>query len=483
MGGLMIAYSAAADIHADVEAEERERLKRIDEAWQAYHGDLPPPLKIKRFNDNVTPNFAQVAVDLGASFLFGKDLPFEVALPPAPDGTAGKTEELKESPEEAWLDKAWLANDKGATLLKLALNGGVCGHTFVKIRPKNARTAPFPRLIVLDPASIRPYWDGDDIDDVYKYVQSWREVNKAGKAVARRQVTERADNGLYWMITDQEAPANSVEREKDWRTLGTPERWLYPFSPIEHCQNLPAPNEFWGLSDLEAHIIDLQRAVNFLLSNLQKTIRLFAHPKAYAVGVDANLVTADPDRIEGLPKEADLRYLQAEPFQEPSIALYERLRSALHEVAKVPEVATGKVENIGQLSGLALQILYGPLLAKTGMKRALYGPMLSRINRALLALGGFGDNREVMCLWPDPLPQNTMEQRQVALLDEQLGVSKDTLITKLGYDAEAEAEKKSKERDEAMERAAQAFDRGQGAFGQTGGQQDGNGTQAGRSEE
>jgi hypothetical protein len=441
----MIAF-ASQDIQADMDAAERERQEKIERAWEAYHGDLPKPLKVRFYDDNVTPDFAQVVVDLGVSFLFGKDVPFDVA-----DGDAPS---LAEQPAETWLDACWAANDKAATLIKLGLNGGVCGHTMIKVRPGNPRTAPYPRLIVLDPASVAVTWEDDDIDDVWKFVQSWRAINKAGKPVTRRQVTQRADNGRAWSIVDEEADADGGK----WRTLLT-EVWPYPFAPIFHCQNLPNPNTFWGLSDLEAHLVGMQRALNFTLSNLQKTVRLHAHPKPYIAGGNANDVDASPDKITGLPKDATLGYLQAAAFQEPSLALYERIRSAFHEVAKVPEVATGKVENIGQLSGLALQILYGPLLTKTNTKRALYGPMLARLNSALLALGGFGE-QTVLNIWPDPLPQNTMEQRQVALLDHQLGVSNDTLMTQLGYDAELEAEKRGGERDAAIEQAQTMFSRG-----------------------
>jgi hypothetical protein len=450
---MMLLPVFAQHIYQDADRARLERQQHADQAWRAYYGALEPPLRSSRYNDNVQPNFAQVVVDLGVSFLFGKDLPFEVA------DADGSTAELTESPAEAWLERCWMANEKGATLIKLATNGGVCGHVFVKIARKQPKTAPYPRLVVLDPATITPHWTNDDIDDVWKFVQEWKDIDAyTGKAVLRQQITERALNGQTWTITDRERIPDVAR----WTVTNT-EVWPFPFAPIEHCQNLPAPNEFWGRPDLESHLIDLQRAVSFLASNLQKTIRLHAHPKPWASGVSVDQIDASPDTITGLPPGAEMGYMQADAFQEPSIALYNQLLDALHEVAKVPAVAVGKLENVGQLSGLALQILYGPLLAKTNVKRELYGPMLRRINRALLVVGGLGD-REVTVKWQSPLPQNSMEERQVALLDEQLGASRDTILTRLGYDAAEEAAKKRTESTEAIARARQAFDRGQGAF-------------------
>lgn len=417
---------ASRAILADMDAAERERQERIDWAWRAYHGDLPKPLKSRTFDDNVQPNFVQAIVDLGVSFLFGKDIPFD---------TDPSTEQLAETPEEVYLDAVWAANDKAALLIKLGLNGSVCGHAFLKIK---RRMNDVPRILLLDPATVGVHWDDDDLEDVYRYTQSWRAVNRLGMAVTRRQVTERNDNGLSWTVTDEEASADSGP----WRTLST-ELWPYPFTPIFQCQNLPAPNEFWGLSDLETHVVTMQQALNFTLSNLQKTVRLHAHPKPVAIGVNATDIDASPDKITAIPLGGDLKYMQAAPFQSSSLELYEKLQNALYTVTKTPELAMGKMDNVGQLSGLALQILYGPLLSKTNTKRAMYGPMLQRLNQALLALAGFAADVPIMLQWQNPLPQNGLEERQVAQIDKALGVSTDTILTKLGYDAETEASKRN----------------------------------------
>ena len=63
-----------------------------------------------------------------------------------------------------------------------------------------------------------------------------------------------------------------------------------------------------------------------------------------------------------------------------SLAYYARLKEALHEVSRVPEVATGKLESTGALSGVALQLLYGPLVQATEAKRLTYGEMLTELN-------------------------------------------------------------------------------------------------------
>lgn len=112
--------------------EEIARARRFKTAWEAYYGQHPKPLKVKsgQPDDNVIVNFARVVVDKGVSFLFGQDVGFEL-------------DETDTTPAEEWLAGCWKANRKSTLLQKLALNGAVCGHAFVKIVPGN----PYPRIV------------------------------------------------------------------------------------------------------------------------------------------------------------------------------------------------------------------------------------------------------------------------------------------------------------------------------------------------
>ena len=109
-------------------ADELARLRRYQEAWEAYHGDSPEPLKpIKgQAGDGVIVNYARMVVDKGVSFLFGQDVKFEL-------------DESGQTPEEDWLAECWTANGGMTTLQKMALNGGVCGHTFAKLALTSGR--------------------------------------------------------------------------------------------------------------------------------------------------------------------------------------------------------------------------------------------------------------------------------------------------------------------------------------------------------
>lgn len=432
----------------NVAADELARLRRYRTAWEAYHGAFPEPLKALKgrdgkpvaADDNAIVNYARVVVDKGVAFLFGQDIRFEL-------------DESGQTPEEDWLAECWTANGGITTLQKLALNGGVCGHTFAKLVPASGR--PYPRVIVIDPANVAVGYDPGDIDEVLWYRIQYAGLDANGKVVTYRQIIER--EGGIWRITDQVAT-----RGEAWQTTRT-ERWRYAWPPVIDCQNLPLPNEYYGLSDLPEDVLRLNRSINFVLSNLSRIIRFHAHPKTWGRGFTADKLQVAVDETIVLPNEnAELRNLEMLGDLSSSIALFERLREALHEVTRVPEVATGKLENVGSLSGVALQILYQPLIEKTETKRRTYGELVIEINRRLLALGGFGEAHRGVIHWPEMLPGDPLAERQTALIDQQLGVSSDTLLQQFGYDANMERQKRAVEQQELGDAMLSAFDRDNG---------------------
>ena len=414
-------------LHATQAAAEAEqqRLARMKRAWEAYHGTLPPPFTVtpNGTDDNVVANKARVIVNKGVSFLFERPIDFELG-----------GDEGADTPAEEYLDRVWQRNRQATTLQKLAMNGSVCGHIFVKLV---LRPGDVPRLIVLDPAMVSVEWDDADIELVTRYRVQWTALDPSTRRpLLRRQVIE-PDGPLRWRILDQESGPDGLT----WRTTATP-LWPYPFPPIVDGQNLPLPNEYWGESDLESDVIDLIIARSRTLSNLARIIRFHGHPLTWGKGFSANQLNRSPDNTVVLPSaDAELHNLEMVSDLHSHMEYDRRLDEAIHEIARIPAIATGKVENIGQLSGLAMQILFAPLVEKTETKRSTYGDFLTELNRRLLILGGYDAEAAtpVSIRWPEILPGDPLTERNVALLDKELGVSTATLLSQLGYDPEREA--------------------------------------------
>ena len=419
-------------IMKDAAAEDEQRLADINKRWQAYYGKIAKPLKVKpgQIDDNLRLNFAGGVVNEGVAFLFGHDIDFVVGA----NTTIGEAEGNPHQAADDWLEACWKKN-KGMTLLQeLAINGGVAGHAYLKvIEPGTVQNqAPYPRLVLVDPATISALWDPHDYKMVLKWTIAWHGVNPdTGRPIAFRQLITKDAGGASWTIVDQ----HSDERSSVWTTDDTA-LWPYAWSPVFHCQNLPAPNQFYGMADLEDDVIEAAAAINFTASNIGRILRFHAHPKTWGTGFQAAQLDVAVDGTIILPsKDATLQNLEMQSDLSSSLEFYKRMLEAFYAVSRTPEITTGNVgEGLGSLSGLALQVLYGPLVRKNGTKQRLYGDMLTDLSARLLEMSGQGADLDVSISWPNPLPADPVAERTALQTDTAMGVaSKATVAEKLGY--------------------------------------------------
>jgi len=380
--------SSVADlVTANAAAGEMARRERMARAWRAYCGEMPRPLRVRPGDpdDNILLNFPRLVVDKGASALFGAEPGFRVRG----GGSEGA---------EAWLERVWEANRKGALLHAIGVNGAVCGHAFVRIRPGRATAggAGLPRLVNLDPQTVRVFHAPDDYEAVTAYRLEWHGIDPlSGRPTAFRETIERRGGPAAWLVRQE-----ASEGDGPWRVVSEAS-WPFGWPPIAGCQNLPAPNELWGVGDLEGDVLAVCNAINFTLSNMARILRFHAHPKTWGSGFSARQLDVAADGLTILPSpEARLQNLEMQSDLGSSLQMVARLKEALHEIARIPEVATGRLEGLGTLSGTALRILYEPLVEKTRTKRLLYGEMLEEVGRRLLEMGGFGPEARVEVEWP-----------------------------------------------------------------------------------
>ncbi len=441
------------------------RKSEIQQRWKAYTGKLDKPLKVKsgQTDDNCRLNYCGNTVDIGVSFLFGENIDFEVDFgKPAltakqiadDDDDSGEFE--PEPPEQVWLEAMWEANNKMTLLMMLGINGGVCGHSYIRVHRSKNVLEPYPRMTLVDPQCVRVVTDQDDYNKVLCYVIEWNAVDPdSGQAMTRRTTIQQDQGNGYWSIKDEKSIGNTTT----WQLIGI-ENWPFRTGPIFQCQNLPMPNEFWGRSDLEEDVVEVNSAINFTKSNTNRILKHHAHPKTWGTGfqerdldvsVDSTLIFPNPlAKLANLEMVSDLG---------SSILHADKLKEAFYEMVSIPGIALGNLESIGALSGTALDILHRPIAKKTGKKRLIYGDMLKRLNSFLLVLGGFAEGLKIKIGWADTIPQNVLEEAQAAVILETLGVSKDTLITEMGYDARIEAAKKAKERQTEAEFGADLMDK------------------------
>lgn len=449
--------SATSRIHlAEIaEEEERHRRARYQRAWRCYDGENPDQLEteIGETDDNIHLDYGKLIVDKGVSFLVGKEggvslqveVPPEMERDPDEDGDVDNPEAPDAEEEDGDVDEATAALDSKWPLLKrqtdfhnLATNGGICGHTWARLGEDGSVT-------VLDPENVSVEWDADDFTVVTRYLIEWGTVDP--------------DDGLgcvkRWRIEpdDPEAPTHWTEYEEEhdpgntsWTILDEA-TWPHRFAPIVGAQNLPSPNTFYGLADLEPAILDQIEQLESIASDMRRIVRLHGHPIPVVIGEDATRIASmdvSIGNLLGIPNEsAKLEQLDVAEITS-SLALFQELKTSLFESARIPKVALGDTMNAGPTTGVALRVEYEPLIEKNDTKRMTYGRLLVEIGERILALSGYEGYR-VSLGWPELLTDEeaTAENDEAEL---RMGiVSKRTIAEKRGYDWSIEEQRISEE--------------------------------------
>ncbi|MCC7206579.1 MAG: hypothetical protein IT323_04695 [Anaerolineae bacterium] len=125
------------------EDELRSRRETHTLAWRYYRGEhrrcrLTRPGEP---DDNVVINLVRQTVDRTVAFL-------------APDFPGIELDLAAETDAERWLREAWAQAGSARLLARMARQGCLDGHVFVRVLPGE----PYPRLVLLDAANVIAFW-------------------------------------------------------------------------------------------------------------------------------------------------------------------------------------------------------------------------------------------------------------------------------------------------------------------------------------
>lgn len=435
-----------------VAESERQRLDRISRAWNYYLGQAAPLLKIDREtgdNDNVRINLSRALVRKGVSWLLGADrsLPFSI------DGVA-----LASDNE---LDKAWDPDNRSKVFNQLGINGGICGHSFVRM----IQTDDGIRWIVWDPANTDVEWDDEDIEKVTEFKYTWVVDPDSPQPSTRRQRIFPTNNGK-WLILDEESTASGDTFHEIAREV-----WEYDWTPVFHCQNMEIPNEFWGEADLENDVMDLIDAIERSAGGTQKIVRHKGHPVPYVTGESAanvGHVDTSTGQLVAIPNEDAKAGQWDAAGLEGVLEFYDKLWEAWHYTTRTPPIAFGIV-NMSNVAEETVEIAYGPAVEKTWDKRITYGPMFTEMTARALEVAGEKGEKRPKPQWPNIIPRSEGAEATAMETDRRSGiVSKETASERRGYDWGVEKDRLDQEAKDSAETMAAAFAAGGGPPGSTG---------------
>jgi hypothetical protein len=427
---------------------DKARIAIIQAAWKAYHGQLDEPLTKMNGqpNDNVMSNRCQPPVDRGADFLFGK--PVEIMI------ERGGNETM-----QAFLDKTWGKTEARLPLLqKFSKSGGVAGQAFLRVMPEKNNTF---RLIVVDPSTISVQTAAQDCETVELYCIEYsttEKINNKDATVYYREEIVRidpdndGDDGDPFADVDATWEIRHWKRIGDrgnWAEIGGMIKWEYNFPPLFSNQNLDEPHSFWGMSDITPDYIGMNTALNLIMSIINRTNKLYGQPILFATGVAESVFDIQPGRIIGLP--TDQSKIMAVNFTSDltnALAFAESIRMSMDEQSAISAaMSTGKTMPRA-LSGITMELLFMPIIQKTEKKRCLYGKTIIDVSKALLVLAGYiqhVDEVDITLTWQAMLPNDDLQSAQTAMAKKSVGVSTETLLSELGYDADDEMERSQEE--------------------------------------
>jgi hypothetical protein len=426
---------------------QREHLKHTQKLWAYYNGQFKKWLIPKllpngaTIDDNVKLSLSKKVVQKGNNFLFGKGLTWQLA--------SNQEDKAQFTTQEKVLADIWGNQEtQNAFLSELGISGGVSGTFYIQIVSRETLT----KIKYLDPQYVYITPDPTDLDQALDYDLRYF----IGKELYRIYHSRR-DNGQWEYAKER---WNHVK----WEYVERPKLWEFDWPFIVHGKNLPNPNSFYGASDLED--AEINDTINQVASNLNRIIRIFAHPVIWGYGFGSSALSVDSSKvITSTAENAKLEALElARDLSSPQEYL-KFLRTIQSEITATPESDPDRLA-IGAQSGFALEVLFNDLLLKTGIKRSFYGKTLIELNRRLLELSGYGNDNQTTLHWPNPLPVDKVSETTADTFDlmNQL-VSKRTMATKRGYDYDQETEYMNQEQTNNKtlgEEMIKAFRNGQG---------------------
>ena len=402
------------------------------------------------FDDNIVGNFLGLALDRSISLLFGKEVEFDFG---------------EDAPQEAvdFIDGIWEDNNKPILLHKLAMYGGEDGTVFAKLIPDTSKHHGW-RISAQDPIFKDILTEPNDDEKVIQYSTQYKYIDLDGKEIAQREVMT-AGNYTAQTVTDASGNVTIEVMQGDpnatvpnwliqnfilssatggkW-ALEDQRIWPYELPPIIHWQNLPMVGNTWGMPDLPDDVVEMQDKSNLNLSNINRIVRLFAHPFRWSrgfggarVGAGATAeMDAGPDKMPNVDSPtAEITQLPPVGDVPGATSHAQNLRQIIFDVTRNMDISSMK-DKVGGLTNFGLRILYFDALNKLDTKRSLYGWGLREINRRLFL---FSNMEPVDCeiIWQDPLPQDQAALRQNYEIDLRMGIAdKQTIAERLGYDWE-----------------------------------------------
>ena len=416
-----------------VSPEDRDRLINIREYWDFYEGyhwegieDFDKP--------QITKNYCRPFVDKFVAFEFG--LGFVVK------SLCDLNQE--EQPITNFLNEVWDDNSRNKLCIELGQVKSITGDGWISVRYESPEDLKDPfgeypngriRLTVLPSEIVFPEYDQHDKDKMIRFTLAYPIDIEDDRGFFRKTKFKQV---LYRQVWTEEY----IEEYHGHELIkSTPNN--YGVIPFVHIPNTPVVGRTQGVSDL-ADLLALNTELNLKTSDVSEILDYHSAPVTVVYGAKISSLEKGVGKMwGGLPKDARIQNLELDSDLGASVGYINDLKTAMHEIGRVPEGALGGSQAISNTSGVALHFVNLPLIEKTRTKRLSTTEGLIKVNKLILLLGlhhgmiekpeGAKDFFKTDVDFPDTLPKDELILLQQLQMEMQLGLeSRRGAMKKLG---------------------------------------------------
>ena len=342
------------------------RLNRYSLNWAMYLGHHTS-FRRQSGESSVILNYYRAFSDFIINFTFGKGVQF-------------RSEKAMEAITPSLLERVWeVDNNKATVLWEIGQQGTVSGDCFIKVAYEEAFTDPAGnfhpgrvRILPLNSSFAFPEFHPHDRERLIRFKLKYRFWGTSLEGT--RQVYTYTEILTEDMIEEY---INDELIDSRPNPLGT--------IPIVHIPNVRISGSPWGLSDCN-EIININRTYNEVATDISDIVNYHAAPVTVITGAKASQLEKGANKVwGGLPKDAKVQNLEGGGIGlKGAMEFLDRLKKSMHEMVGVPETALGQAMPVSNTSGVALSIMFQPLMNRYHQKIVQYSHGLERVNELVL---------------------------------------------------------------------------------------------------
>lgn len=428
--GLSSINNITVGLQGEIDAEQSERLARIQRYWdfyEGYHWENLPEQDGVELTFNYCRAFVTkyVAFELGDSFTYSVHKNAEDAVV----SPSGQT--LFEYIESVWVDNKQYQFSNIFGQMK-----AITGEAWVQVRYVAPGEEPDPfnkypegrvRLILHPTHIVFPEYAPHDRDRLTKVtlMYTYEKEEQSKWTIRAKSVKKKVLYKQIWTDTECTVIDDGV-------VTVFPNK--YGVIPFVKTNNLDIAGRTEGMSDLE-DLIPLNIAYNQNESHISEIIDYHSAPVTLIYGAKIGQLEKGANKLwGGLPKDARVENLEMSSDLASSREHIDDIKLAMCEIGGMPETTLGGAQAVSNTSGVALQYMNLPLIDRTKMKRNNTEDGLERINEMIILVSLFEGLiyrpanltlREMLYTevsLPDTLPKDVLLELQTIQMEMQLGL-------------------------------------------------------------